>query len=219
MPSESDAIQRLSDILIESFPYNATHSWSRALNVPDRLFTTFIRKSVSEAVTQNLGVLASRTGSDLSGVLLLEDFFEPEEQDHEPEPTHFDGKAELFSVISTCNQAFWDDLARQLGTSSTAVAGARLPGAVAYFAWIGVRPGVRGRGVARALVEAGVAEAAGLGYQHALAFCTSPTSARVFTRAGFRVCREIPYGNFAMPDGRRPLASLPDSCFVMALRL
>ena len=77
--------------------------------------------------------------------------------------------------LDICAAFFWDGLGTRAGVDAAAE---RAPGAVAYFGWLAVRPDARRRGVAAALVEAGVRRAAALGYRWALAYCTSPKSTR-----------------------------------------
>ena len=78
-PSDEDAINQAADVLIESFPYEATHSWARALQLQQDGLGIFLRQCVPSCVKELGGlVIRSSTLGKVEGVLLLEDLNKPE---------------------------------------------------------------------------------------------------------------------------------------------
>jgi hypothetical protein len=93
LPHDTDAANQAAALLVDSFPHDGVHSWTRALGMPADGLANFLRDYTPRCVAEpGLGCLAVRAAdasAGLSGVLLLEDFGKPDP----PPPPRAEGAA------------------------------------------------------------------------------------------------------------------------------
>ena len=146
-----------------------------------------------------------------SGVLTLEDMNAKADESEDPQSPP--GMAAIDGILAACKAQFWEALRAHGGDNA---GGPDTLGRFGYFAFLGVAVSARRRGVGAELVKRACVELKDQGYVYGVAFCTSHVSAALFAAQGFQRWGGVHYHRFAMPDGSRPFATLPDDeCAVM----
>ncbi len=119
-------------------------------------------------------------------------------------------------LLTRCEEIYWEGVRQRQIDEATL---RNVPNRVTYFAWVAVSEEFRSKGVAQVLLQQGLQLVKDQGYAHALAYATSPKSARVLRRVGFEDYGAIVYKEFEMPGGRLPFTSLDGELSVMVKRL
>jgi len=207
---------RAAKVLIDAFTSDP-YSWGKALGRAPEMFPKYIEEQYMPEVLKDtvpsFVALNDESGKDCAtdekavmGTLILEDFHKSDE----PTPNMDERSQAIPAILRACHNLFWRELEGRKGLHKHNV------GPISYFAFLAVDPGYRRHRVGFKLVEKGVEESIRAGFKVAVAFCTSPKSADLFTKNGFECWGNIVYKEFRLPsDGSIPFQSLPDSTAVM----
>ena len=226
-----DDVIKTANTLANSFTLTESHSWARALGErkfldANSLCDDYIPRRL---VNERLGGFGSFAGNNLVGTVILESMTTPGARDDDFDADEFSEDREMYStynmnamhaLVHQCKSVFHREfLRRQRGeTCSRDTLMFHEDSQVAFFAWLATDQSVRGQGVGGQLVDMALKHIKKTEYTHGLVFAASPTSARVFERAGFEKWGSVKYASFQYGN-RYPFASLRDGCDVLVKSL
>ena len=164
-------------------------------------FEAFVRVIARSAVTQRLSIVARDIATgELAGALLAEDSASPARDGFDRLSAKFEPIFDLF-----------DQLEAQVSDDVPP-----MPGDSLHLFLIGVAPRFMGRGIARHLVTACLANGAELGYRMAVAEATNPTSQHILATLGFVTRAQCSYAEYRR-DTHAVFASIAESGGPMAM--
>ena len=227
-----DDVVKTANTLANSFALTESHSWARALGErqfldPNSLCVDYIPRRL---VNERLGGFGCFVDVDLVGTVILEtmttpgsfndDFDADEYSEDSPNLYPSYNMNAMHALVHECKSVFHTEfLRRQRGeTCSRDTLMFNEDSLVAFFAWLATDHSVRGQGVGGQLVEMALTHIKKTEHTHGLVFAASPTSTRIFERAGFEKWGSVNYKSFEYGH-RFPFASLNDGCDILVKSL
>ena len=227
-----DDVVKTANTLANSFSLTESHSWARALGMnqfldANSLCADYIPRRL---VNERLGGFGCFAETKMVGTTILEPMTTPGAYNDDFDADEFgpDSTAlyvsynmnAMHALVHKCKSVFHAEfLRRQRGeTCSRDTLLFNDDSQVAFFAWLATDHSVRGQGVGGQLVDMALTHIKKTEYTHGLAFAASPTSARIFERAGFEKWGSVNYQSFEYGE-RHPFASLSDGCDILVKSL
>ena len=219
-------IDQASSLIADAFPYDAKHSWARALELPENNLKPYLTTYLKDNIHRSYGISISNdtcvnTGSNnepnqsliLSGIVVSEvltigSMIDDLMKHHDTNSsTDYNAYGAIDGILNECTRIFQHELFHRGYNDYNLKYG--------YISWIATNMAYRGKGFASSLISKIVyslqnTEECSL----VAAYCVSPQATNVFLRQGFSVWGKVPYNSFEY-KGRIPFYILPNEVSIV----